>query len=162
MVDQQGDAEADIAADLGRRRQSELLIDARRRLLQARSHWCPIMLDMHRFMIAVARVSVNHDGKGGTAPDPLVWDQGSRPKVGKLAIRVNVDLPSLPGPPGFLNSSWFQVDAGCITGSDIAAWPNSVGILVRLTSFRNTLCWPSRSVDLGHFGISFLELLVLF
>ena len=51
-------------------------------------------------MIAIARVSVNHDGKGGTAPDPLVWDQGSRPKVGKLHIRVNVDLASLPGPPG--------------------------------------------------------------
>ena len=31
---------------------------------------------LHRFMIAVARVSVNHDGKGGTAPDPLVWDPG--------------------------------------------------------------------------------------
>ena len=23
----------------------------------------------------------------GTAPDPLVWDQGSRPKVRKLTIR---------------------------------------------------------------------------
>ena len=68
-------------------------------------------------------------------PDPLVWDQGSRPKVRKLAIRVNVDLASLPGFPGFLNSSWIQVDAGCITGSDIAAWPYSVGILVRFTSF---------------------------
>ena len=53
-------------------------------------------------MIAVARVSVNHGGKGGTAPDPLVWDQGSRLEVCKLAIRVNVDLASLPGPPGFL------------------------------------------------------------
>ena len=61
-------------------------------------------------MIAIARVSVNHDGKGGTAPDPLVWDQESRPKVRKLAIRVNVDLASLPGPPGFLNSSWVQVE----------------------------------------------------
>ena len=67
------------------------------------------MSDLHRFMIAVARVSVNHDGKGGTAPDPLVWDQVSRPKVRKLAIRVNVDLASLPGPPGFLNNSWIQV-----------------------------------------------------
>ena len=65
-------------------------------------------------MIAVARVSVNHDGKGHTAPDPLVWDQGSRPKVRKLAIRVNNDLASLPGPPGFLNSSWVQVAAGRI------------------------------------------------
>ena len=84
LVDQHGNAEADAAADLGRRHQSEALIDARRRLLQALCHWYPIMIDLHRFMIAVARVSVNHDGKGGTAPDPLVWDQGSRPKVRKL------------------------------------------------------------------------------
>ena len=160
MVDQQGNAEADTAADLGRRHQSEA-IDARRRLLQARSHWYPIMLDLHRFMIAVARVSVNHDGKGGTAPDPLVWDQGSRPKVRKLAIRVNVDLASLPGPPGFLNSSWFQVDAGRITDSDIAAWPYSVGILIRFTSFLTTLHWPSGSVDLGHFGLAILVLICL-
>ena len=162
LVDQQGNVEADIAADLGRRHQTEVLIDARRRLLQARSYWYPIMTDLHRFMIAIARVSVNHDGKGGTAPDPLVWDQGGRPKVRKLHIRVNVDLASLPGPPGFLNSSWIQVDAGHITGDDISAWPYSVGILVRFTSFLGTLHWPSGSVDLGHFGISFLELLILF
>ena len=108
------------------------------------------------------RVSVNHDGKGGTAPDPLVWDQESRPKVRKLAIRVNVDLASLPGPPGFLNNSWIQVDAGRITDDDVAAWPYSVGILVRFASFLGTLHWPSASVDLGHFGVSFLELLILF
>ena len=123
LVDQHGNAEADATADLGRRHQSEALIDARRRLLQARCHWCPIMADLHRFMIAVARVSVNHDGKSGTAPDPLVWDQGSRPKARKLAIRDNVDMASLPGPPGFLSNSWVQVDAGRITGDDIAAWP---------------------------------------
>ena len=162
LLEQQGNAEADNAADLGRRHQSEVLIDARTRLLGARSHWYPIITDLHRFMIAIARVSVNHDGKGGTAPDPLVWDQGSRPKVRKLAIRVNVDLASLPGPPGFLNSSWVQVNSGHITGSDIAAWPYSVGILVRFTSFLTTLHWPSGSADLGHFGISFLELLILF
>ena len=106
-------------------------------------------------MIAVARVSVNHDGKGGAATDPLVWDQESRPKVRKLAIRVNVDIASLPGPPGFLNSSWIQVAAGRITGADIAAWPCSVGILIKFTSFLNTLHWPSGSDDLGHFGVSF-------
>ena len=40
---------------------------------------------------------------GGTAPDPLVWDQGSKPKFRKLGIRVTEDLASLPGPPlGFL------------------------------------------------------------
>ena len=147
--------EADTAADLGRRHQYEALIDAKRKLLQARSHWYPIMADLHRFMIAVARVSVNHDGRGGSAPDPLVWDQGSRPKVRKLAIRVNVDLASLPGQPGFLNHSWIHDDAGRIAGEDIAAWPYSVGILVRFTSFLDTLHWPSGAVDLGHFGISF-------
>ena len=63
MLDKQGNAEADTAADLGGRHQSEVLIDAGRRLLKDRSYWYPIMLDLHRFMIAVARVSVNHDGK---------------------------------------------------------------------------------------------------
>ena len=162
LVDQQGNSEADAAADLGRRHQPELLIDARRKLFQVRSYWYPIMTDLHRFMIAIARVSVNHDGKGGTAPHPLVWDQGSRPKVRKLAIRVNVDLASLLGPPGFLNCDWVQVHAGHITDADISAWPYSVGILVRFTSFLGELHWPSGSVDLGHDGISFLELLILF
>ena len=162
LVDKQGNAEADVAADLGRRHQAEVLIDARRKLLAARSHWYPIMLDLHRFMIAIARVSVNHDGRGGTAPDPLVWDQGGRPKVRRLAVRVNVDLASLPGPPGFLHSAWIQVRAGPISGDDVSAWPYSVSILVRFTAFLGGLHWPTGSVDLGHDGVSFLELLILF
>ena len=62
-----------------------------------------------------------------------------------------VDLASLPGPPGFLNNSWIQVDAGHTTGADIAAWPYSVSILIRFTSFLNTLHWLSGSDDFGHF-----------
>ena len=54
LLDQLGNSEADAAADLGRRHQSEVLIDARRWLLRARSLWYPIMLDLHRFTIAVA------------------------------------------------------------------------------------------------------------
>ena len=54
------------------------------------------------------------------------------------------------------------MDAGHITGADIAAWRYSVRFLSRFTSFLNTLHWPAGSVDLGHFGISFLELLILF
>ena len=131
LMDQLGNVEADTAADLGRRHQPELLIDARRKLLQVRSYWYPIM-------IAIARVSVNHDGKGGTAPDPLVWDQGSKLEVRKLAIRVS---------------------------DDISAWPYSVAILVRFTSFLGKdgdLVWPSGASDFGRFGVSFLELLILF
>ena len=55
----------------------------------------------------------------------------------------------------FLNNSWIQVDAGHISGADISAWPYSVGILVRFSSFLGTLHWPSGYADLGHFGVSF-------
>ena len=37
----------------------------------------PFVQQLHRFMIAVSRVAVDHDGKGGSAPDPLVWGPGS-------------------------------------------------------------------------------------
>ena len=133
LLDQQENAEADAAADSGRRHQSEVLIDARRRLLKARSQWHPITLDLHRFMIVMARVSVNHDGKGGSAPDPLVWDQGSRPKVRKPGFR-------------FLQVALLMLIL--LLGRTVLA-------------FLNTLHWPSGADDFGHFGISFLELLIL-
>ena len=46
-----------------------------------------------------------------------------------------MDLASLPGPPGFSGGPWIQVYGGHISGADIAAWPYSVGILVKFTSF---------------------------
>ena len=58
-----------------------------------RSHWYPMMLQLHRFMIAVARVTVNHDGRGGTAPDPLVWDQGGQKKHTILIFGSMLILP---------------------------------------------------------------------
>ena len=41
--------------DLGRRHQSEAVMDARRAQLPAGDHWYPIMLQLHRFMVAVSR-----------------------------------------------------------------------------------------------------------
>ena len=79
----------------------------RRRVFKARSYWYPILLDLHRFVIAVAGVTVNHDGRDGTAPDPLVWDQGGAKKARTLDIWVNVDLVSSPA----LLVSW--VGPGC-------------------------------------------------
>ena len=67
------------------------------------------------FMIAVSWSLVFHDGRGGTAPDLLVWDQESRVMHRKVDIRVIVDLASLPGPPGFLGGPWVQVHGGSIT-----------------------------------------------
>ena len=72
--DRVGNSEAYTAADLGRRHQSDAAIAARLALLNAREFWHPIMLQLHRFVVAVSRVSVNHDGRGGSTPDPLVWE----------------------------------------------------------------------------------------
>ena len=101
--------------------------------------------------------AVNHDGRNGSAPDPHVWDQKSKRKQRRADIRVNVNLASLPGPPGFLNGLWVQVHDGCITGADVAAWPDSVSL-----SFWGTLHWPAGAEGLGHFGISYLEVMILF
>ena len=71
-----GNNGADAAADLGRLRQHDDVITARRDLLRVRRFWYPIIFDLHRFMVAVSRLEVNHDGFGGTAPDAMVWDKG--------------------------------------------------------------------------------------
>ena len=148
-------AEADAAADLGRRHRPELLMDARRSLLEARAHWYLIMHQLHRFMIAVSWVAVNHGGEGVSAPDPLIWDHGGRRKMRRTDIRINIDLASLPGPRGFLNGPWMQVHGGRISGADVAAWPRGVGISCVFTALLGTLHWPCDAADLGHFGISF-------
>ena len=68
-----GNDGADAAADLGRLRQQDDVIPARRDLLRVRRFWYPIILDLHRFMVAISRIEVNLDGYGGTAPDAMVW-----------------------------------------------------------------------------------------
>ena len=42
------------------------------------------------------------------------------------------------------------------------AWPYSVDILCTFSSFLKTLHWPVDAGDMGHFGLSYLEVLVLF
>ena len=92
----------------------------------------------------------------------MVWDQGGPKKARKIDIRVNVDLASLPGPAGFLGGPWMQVHGGGIAGADIAAWPCSVGILSKFTAFLGTLHWQVGNKDMGHFGVSFLRVLIRF
>ena len=52
LADLVGNNGADAAADLGRLRQHDDVITARRNLLRVRRLWYPIMLDLHRFMVA--------------------------------------------------------------------------------------------------------------
>ena len=137
LVGNNGD---DAAADLGRLRQHDDVITARRNLLRVRRLWYPIMLDLHRFMVAISRIEVNHDGFGGTAPDAMVWDKG-----GVAKTRAPCTLDPLP-----------------ITAEDVAAWPCSVDILLVFSSFLASLHWPQGVSDLGKFGISYFELLLMF
>ena len=54
------------------------------------------------------------------------------------------------------------VHGGGIAGADIAAWPWSVGILCKFTAFLGTLHWPVDAVDMAYFGVSYLEVLIIF
>ena len=77
---------------------------------------------------------VNHDGRDGTAPDPLVWSAGAHPKRRRLVHAVR-DRASLPGPPGIWDSEWVHVPASAICAEDIAHWPYTTGLLVKWLPF---------------------------
>ena len=79
-LDRLGNNAYSEAADFGRRRVGDAVIDARRNLSGVCGRWYPVILDLHRFFIAISRAVVNHDGRDGTAPDPLVWSAGALPK----------------------------------------------------------------------------------
>ena len=76
LEDLVGDDGADTAADSGRVRQHDDVITASRDLLRIQRFRHPVMLDLHRFMVAISRIEVNHDGFGGSALDAMVWDAG--------------------------------------------------------------------------------------
>ena len=138
-----------------------LVIDARRNLCGVCGRWCPVVLDLHRFFIAIARAVVNHDGRGGVAPDPLVWSAGARPKRRRPLCAVR-DRAFLPGPPGIWDSDWITVPPSVICADDTALWPYTPGILVKRFTFLGTLHWLAGGVDLGVGGISYVELLILY
>ena len=87
-VDRLGNNAADEAADFGRRRVGNAVIDARRNLSGVCGRWYPVIFDLHRFFIAISRAVVNHDGGVGTAPDPLVWSAGALNKRRRLVFAV--------------------------------------------------------------------------
>ena len=87
-VDRLGNDAADEAADFGRRRVGNAVVDARRNLSGVCGRWYPVILDLHRFFIAISRAVVNHDGRNGTAPDPLVWSAGAHHKRRRLVHAV--------------------------------------------------------------------------
>ena len=156
--DRLGNNAADEAADFGRRRVGNT---ARRNLSGVCSRWYPVLLDLHRFFIAVSRAVANHDGGPGTAPDPLVWSAGALPKRRRLVHAVR-NRAFLPGPPGLWDSDWVNIHASAISAADVALWPYNPGLLVKWVSFLASLQWPAGGLDLGVGGISYVELLIFY
>ena len=113
------------------------------------------------FFIAIARVIVNDDGKGSTAPDPLVWCSGAKGKRRRVIDGVR-DFAMIPGPQRLWVGSWFRWPDIVISGDDVGCWPFSVGALVNLAAFLSSLSWPSEVSDLGPGGVSYVELVILY
>ena len=90
----------------------------------------------------------------GTALDPLVLDQGAGLRGVGLLLGLMLILPLYLA----LLVSWGGHGFKFIG----AVFPYSVGILCKFTAFLETLHWPVGSEDMGHLGISFSELLILF
>ena len=144
--DRFGNEAADEAADFGRRRVGNAVIDARRNLSGFCGHIYLVILDLHRFFIAISRAVVNHDGREGTAPDPLVWSAGARPKRRRLVHAVR-DRAFLPGPPGIWDSERIHVPSSAVSADDVAHWPYSPDLLVEWFSF-----FKESSLACGWFG----------
>ena len=135
LEDLVGNNGAGAAAGLGRLRQQDAVITARRDLLRVRRFWYPIILDLREFMVAISRIEVNHDGFGGTAPDAMVWDKGGVVKTRTPSFRLIVDHATLPGPPGFPNSAWCTSSPLPITPDDVAVCPTVLTFLWHFLPF---------------------------
>ena len=161
-LDRLGNNAADEAADFGRRRVGPAVIDARRNLSGVCGRWYPVIIDLHRFFIAISRAVVNHDGNNGTtAPDPMVWSAGVLPKRRRLVHAVR-NLAMLPGPLALWLGEWVAGPAVTIGVDDVAQWPYTPGLLVKWVAFLGPLHWLAGGMDLGVGGISYNELLILY
>ena len=160
VEDRVGKDLADRAADFGRRRVSDFVMDVRGRFLSACSSWYPVILELHRFFIAIARAAVNEGGCAGIALHPTVWSSGGLIKRRK--VRVSAwEYTWVPGPTSLWRHGSIGWPCIAVRDVDVGFWPYCVGLLVKFCSFLSSLHWPSTVDDLGVGGVSFVELLIL-
>ena len=128
--DRLGNAEADTAADLGRRHQSELVMNVGRALHNARDHWYPFILQLHRFMVAVSRVAVRTMKRSFLKPQApsenvFVGDGRQRPpskvsfsQVSSGAKSAPFQVPTVQACSGVLDSGTSRSDAEALIADD--------------------------------------------
>ena len=123
--------------------------------------WYPVILDLDRFFMVISLAVVNHGGRDGTSPDPLVWSAGTLPKRRRWFMRFKTG-------PFCLGHLVFGIRNGCvflhlpfvlrvflIGPIFLVSWSSGV-------AFLGTLHWPAGGLDLGFGGISYVELLTLY
>ena len=104
-------------------------MDVRGRLVSASAFWYPVVLDLHRFFVAVARAAVDEDGCAGVLcilPFGLrvVWPR----RVGFVFLRGS--FAWVPGPPGLWRNGSISWPSVGVSDADVGFWPYSVGLLV--------------------------------
>ena len=160
-IDRIGNNEADAAAALGRRRVHHSVAFAWRMVTWSCARWYPVVRELHRFFIAIARSVLNDDWMSGTTLHPVVWLAAANPKRRKVE-QGGGNFARLPGPVHLWISDWYQLPIACIGEDDIAAWPFSVGLLLKFVHFLSSLQRPRGVGDLVVGGVSYLELLILY
>ena len=65
-------------------------------------------------------------------------------------------------PTGFLDGPWVQVHGGVLLGPILLPGHIVSACCVVSLLFLGSLHWPTGAEDLGHFGVSYLEVLTLF
>ena len=96
-VDRVGNNEADAAAALGRRRVHHSISVAKDVVARSCARWYPVVRDLHRFFIAIARSVVNDDGGSGTSLHPVIWSNNSSLKRRRVRT-CDGNFARLPGP----------------------------------------------------------------
>ena len=150
--DRIGNCAADDAADFGRRRVSNGVIDARRNLefvvagtlfFLTFTGALLLYLGLWSIMMVVMVLLL----------DPLVWSAGALPKRRRLVHAVR-DHAFLPGPPGLWISDWVNIPATAICAEDVALCPYTPGLLVKWVTFLGSpplACWWFGSWGWWHF-----------
>ena len=162
-VDRIGNNEADAAAAaLGRRRVHHSVSFARGVVTRSCARWYPVVRDLHRFFMAIARSVVNDDGESATSLHPVIWSNNSNPKRRRIHPGGG-NFARLPGPVSLWTSDWYRLPVARIDDDDdVSSWPFSVGLLLKIVHVLGCLHWPRGADDLGICGVSYLELLILY
>ena len=98
----------------------------------------PLFVTCIVFSIAVSKTVVNYDGKGGTAPDPLIWSSVALIKKKPKVIPL---LEIWPGPAPLWTGRWQGWPHIIIYLDDVGGWPYSVGLLNKFLELGGASFW---------------------